>query len=287
MLFLALAVCWLLMAVTGGGWLLAYERARSLAALQEQAQQLATQVGGRLRQLQAAGEQLLQDLDNLQQESAGSDPGRYLASLHREFPLLQKVALLQGSERSRQLQVRWVVPFLLGGDVLPTQDLARQPAVAKIMPLLLAGQAVVVQWADRADSPLQLLLMPGRGGNYLALWLQPAALVPLPADEQLRPSLVPLQSALPQEGSWSNNLHASVEVRSGPFALRLDLSQQLGWGDIHSPRLWLLLVWLLLSLLLCWLSYLQFAGWRRRQQVALLQREMWLQRHLPPPADSP
>lgn len=280
-----LLLCWLALALLGGSWLLAYERARAQSELDEQTQQLAAQVRSRLGQLQDAGEQLLQDLESLQQAEAGSDPGRYLANLHQAFPLLQRVALLGGDVRSQQLLVRQVAPFLLGGDVLPTQDLGRQPAVAQLMPVLQAGQPAVAPWRDRSGLQ-QLLLLPGIPGNYLALWLQPSALLPALADERLRPTLVPLQTALPQEDSWGGRLHASVEVRSGPFALRLDLARQLGWEDIHSPRLWLLLVWLLLSLLLCWLSYLQFGVLRRRRHVLLLQRQAWLQRHVPSPPHS-
>ncbi|MEQ6291086.1 hypothetical protein ACFPAG_10775 [Vogesella sp. GCM10023246] len=285
LLFFMLLLCWLALALLGGSWLLAYERARAQSELDEQTQQLAAQVRSRLGQLQDAGEQLLQDLESLQQAEAGSDPGRYLANLHQAFPLLQRVALLGGDVRSQQLLVRQVAPFLLGGDVLPTQDLGRQPAVAQLMPVLQAGQPAVAPWRDRSGLQ-QLLLLPGIPGNYLALWLQPSALLPALADERLRPTLVPLQTALPQEDSWGGRLHASVEVRSGPFALRLDLARQLGWEDIHSPRLWLLLVWLLLSLLLCWLSYLQFGVLRRRRHVLLLQRQAWLQRHVPSPPHS-
>ncbi|MFC3532588.1 hypothetical protein ACFOLG_10385 [Vogesella facilis] len=280
LLFCMLLLCWLALALLGGSWLLAYERARAQSELDVQAQQLAAQVRTRLSLLQAAGEQLLQDLESLQLAEAGSDPGRYLANLHQAFPLLQRVALLGGDVRSQQLLVRQVAPFLLGGEVLPTQDLSRQVAVAQVLPVLQAGQPAVVPWHDRGGLQ-QLLLLPGMPGNYLALWLQPAALLPELADERLRPTLLPLQTALPQEDSWGGRLHASVEVRSGPFALRLDLAQQLGWEDIHSPRLWLLLVWLLLSLLLCWLSYVQFGVLRRRRALLLQQRQAWLQRHLP------
>lgn len=282
LLFLALLLCWLGLALLGGSWLLAYERAGAQSELDAQAQQLAAQVRSRLSQLQDAGEQLLQDLESLQQAEAGSDPGRYLSNLHQAFPQLQRVALLGGDVRSQQLLVRQVAPFLLGGDVLPTQDLSRQAAVAQSMPRLQAGQPVVVPWHERSGLQ-QVLLLPGIPGNYLALWLQPATLLPALADERLRPTLLPLQTALPQESSWGGSLHASVEVRSGPFALRLDLARQLGWEDIHSPRLWLLVVWLLLSLLLCWLSYLQFGVLRRRRQVLLQQRQDWLQRHIAPP----
>lgn len=282
LLFFMLLLCWLALALLGGGWLLAYERARAQSELDAQTQQLAAQVRTRLSQLQGAGEQLLQDLESLQQAEADSDPGRYLSNLQQAFPLLQRVALLGSDERSQQLLVRQVAPFLLGGDVLPTQNLSRQPAVAQVMPLLQSGQPAVVPWHERSGLQ-QLLVLPGLPGNYLAMWLQPASLLPTMADERLRPTLVPLQTALPQEDSWGGRLHASVEVRSGPFALRLDLARQLGWEDIHSPRLWLLLVWLLLSLLLCWLSYLQFGVLRRRRQVLLQQRQAWLQRHVPAP----
>lgn len=273
-LLLALLLFWLLLVLLGGSWLLAYEQARMQSTLDEDARQVAVQVRDKLGQLQQAAQQLLLDISRLQQMEAGTDPGHYINKLRADFPLLQRVALLRRDVRNHGLLLSVAFPALVtDGSALPP-DLAQHPAVAALLPQLAIGQAVVLPWQEHGSAGTHLLLLPGTEGTVLALWLPPGSMLPaLPATG--------LRLGWQAEGNLARiptQQYAHTEIRSGPFLLQLELTRRMEWAEVHSPRLWLLLLCLLLALLVCVLSYLRFGMLRQQRQQLLRGQAAWLTR---------
>ncbi|SCK10621.1 hypothetical protein [Vogesella sp. LIG4] len=277
-LLLSLLVFWLGMAWLGGNWLLAYEQARAQSELEEEAQQTAGLVRTHLLQLQETTQQLVQDTDMLQQMEVGNDPGHYLDKLRSDFPQLPRVARLHIDAANHLLSVQQVVPATPGARDDLNLELASRLTLANLQPSLNAGQTLVLPWVDQRT---QLLLVPGLQGSVLAVWLPLDSLLPAASDEHLQLALLPLAAAMAPDGAGSHQLHARLEIRSGPFALRLELQRQLGWQDIHSPRQWLLALWLLLGVAVSALSYLRADMQRQRCQQSLQGRDAWLQRLRP------
>ena len=273
-LLLALLLFWLLLALLGGSWLLAYERASMQGTLDEDARQIAVQMRDRLERLQQAAQQLLLDVSRLQQMEAGTDPGHYMNKLRADFPLLQRVALLRRDVRNHGLPLSVAFPALTADGAALPPDLAEYPAVAARLPQLAIGQAVVLPWQEHASAATHLLLLPGTDGSVLALWLPPSGMLPtLPATS--------LRLGWQAEGYLSRTptqLYAHTEIRSGPFLLQLELTRRMEWAEMHSPRLWLLLSCLLLALLVSIFSYQRFGMLRQQRQQLLQAQAAWLTR---------
>lgn len=263
-LLLALLLFWLFLAALGGNWLLAYEQSRMQDTLNAEAQQVAGQVRERLGRLQQAAQQLQQDVANLRASDASADPGHYINRLRADFPALQRVALLNNDARYQGLPVRMSFPAL-------PADQAALPAIAAVQPQLSAGQVMVLPWQERNVATSHVLLLPGADSEVLALWLSPASLLPSLPDTEMHLGQRPPGHPQPD----SRLLYAHTEIRSGPFLLQLALQRSMGWEQLHSPRLWLLMICLLLALLVCVLSYMRFDLLRQRRQQLLRAQAAW------------
>lgn len=261
-MFTGLFSCWLLFGTIGWLWLAAGERSTAQQALEEQANQQLVSLRGQLDGLQLSARQLLRSLESAQQQG-DSQYLPYLANYRSQHPQLGQLALLAANPaKGRQLEVVAYTPFQLGGRLLLTQDLARQPVVAAALPALQRGQAQLLLWQRR--SPEQwLLLLPGQRGLTLAIWLLPQQWLPERRDQDSHILLSALP-VVPQQALEGHNLFAQLPLHSGVFSLNLTLWQP--W-DASEVLGWRLLVLVLFLSLLWWL------GWRSwRFSSALLLR---------------
>lgn len=276
LLFTGLFSCWLLFAAMGWVWLETGERHATQQVLDDQAEQQLVQLRTQLDGMQQEARQLLRTLE-LTRAQGSEQYAPYLASLRQHYPQLGQVALLAANPaQGKQLEVLAFVPFQLGGVLLPTQDLARQPLITPVVPALQRGQAQLLVWQPRAPEQL-LLILPGKQGMALALWLSPQALLPdsLPVDIK---ATLSAQPAAPAAASAAGNLLSQQALRSGAFELNLTLWRAWQPLDQLSWRSVVLLAFMLLLWLLGWQSWRQSRGLLRQTRQARRLQEQWLVR---------
>ena len=276
LLFTGLFFCWLLFAAIGWVWLETGERHAAQRVLDEQAEQQLVQLRTQLDGMQQEARQLLSRLE-LTRAPGSEQYTPYLASLRQHYPQLGQVALLAANPaQGKLLEVLAFVPFQLGGALLPTQDLARQALVTPVLPALQRGQAQLLVWQPRAPEQL-LLILPGKQGMALALWLPAQALLPDSMPDGSG-AVLSAQPAAPAAASAAGNLLSQQVLRSGAFELNLTLWRawqpltQLSWRSV------VLVAFMLLLWLLGWQSWRQSRGLLRQTRQARRLQEQWLAR---------
>jgi hypothetical protein len=130
-------------------------------------------------------------------------------------------------------------------------------------------------WQRRSPERL-LLLLPGRQGWVLALWLPPQALLPdsLPKETHAHLST---QTAAPLDAMQDGNLFSQQALRSGSLQLNLTLWRNTAGAEFLSWRLPALLLFMLLSGWLGWQSWRQSRRTLQRVWQAQVLQAQWLE----------
>lgn len=250
---------WLLVVAVSGFLALESTRAGAEQQLQEQAQQQALQLAGNMLQLQ----QQMQDLSQQFAGTAAADFPTWVAPfVLRRFPAVERIALLQAD--GERLLVQQITPLRLGGDIVPQQNLARQPEVAAALPALLQGRQQLFKLRVSRDEARFLAIYPlGHGPVFVALWFRPQRWLPPLGDSAMVRTLQMAGDVAPVTTPWSNRLLVREVAMVGEQRYWLTLQRKLQWSDAYW-LLWLplLLIWLLL-LALCLASII--FRWRRQQ----------------------
>lgn len=174
-----------------------------------------------------------------------------------DFPMVEKVALL--ATVGRGLIVQKVLPLRLGSEVVPLQDLSRQPAVAALYSGLSTGAACAFGLSMDDDPARLLALYPvgaAPGNGFILLWFRPQLALPPLANREIVRTLLH-ERAPAVAGVWSTNVRVQDSVLAGEQRYWLTLERPMRLSDMNWLLcLPLLLVWLLtLGLLLVGVSF--------------------------------
>lgn len=181
-------------------------------------------------------------------------------SLLKNFPILERVALLSGAPG--RLLVEQVMPH--SGGIKPLQNLADLPEVAVVMPYLLAGQAKDVVLNDGDDVTLLSIypLSSKNGHLFFATWLTFKHDNLKTRSPDIEITLRQARHKVPSAADADNKIRASKVLLIGEQRYRLSLSRDLGLYDIR-PHLY---VPLICGLLLLLVLFVQAAFPGRRKQ---------------------